>query len=110
MWPLSAVTSLTYSNGVFSSPNPIDVHLKMNNFPNQNALKEVWVKTTSSGTVKTTGAIATDGPALSFTYTPLAGPGPGTGADFGWDIRPNPFFEEIEFSVHPRRQPASWLR
>jgi hypothetical protein len=94
-------TGLTYSNGVFSSSNPIDVHLKMNNFPNPNQLKEVWVKATASGTVTPTGALATDGPALSFTYTPLAGPGPGTGADFGWDIRPNPFYEEIEFSVVP---------
>jgi hypothetical protein len=94
-------TNLTYRNGVFSSSNPIDVHMKMNNFPNPNALKEIWVKATASGTIEPTGAIATDGPALSFTYTPLAGPGPGTGANFGWDVRPNPFYEEIEFSVLP---------
>jgi hypothetical protein len=94
-------TDLTYSNGVFSSPNPIEVHLKMNNFPALNAFKEVWVKTTGTGTVESTGAIATDGPALSFTYDLLAGPGPGTGADFGWRIKPNPFYEEIEFAMVP---------
>jgi hypothetical protein len=94
-------TDLTYSDGVFSSPNQIDVHLKMNNFPNPNAFKEVWVDVVGSGTVEPTGAIATDGPALSFSYTLLDGPGPGTGADFGWRIQPNPFFEEIEFSVVP---------
>jgi hypothetical protein len=94
-------TDLTYSNGVFSSPNPIDVHMKMNNFPAPSAFKEVWVDAVGSGTVEPTGAIATDGPALSFTYDLLAGPGPGIGADFGWRIKPNPFFEEIEFSVNP---------
>jgi hypothetical protein len=94
-------TNLTYSNGVFSSPNPIEVHLKMNNFPNLNAFKEVWVDALGSGTVEPTGAIATHGPALSFTYALLAGPGPGTGADFGWRVQPNPFYEEIEFSMVP---------
>jgi hypothetical protein len=94
-------TDLTYSNGVFSSPNPIDVHLKMNNFPALNAFKEVWVDAVGSGTVSSTGAIATDGPALSFSYELLAGPGPGTGADFGWRIKPNPFYEEIELSMMP---------
>ena len=94
-------TGLTYSDGAFSSPNTIDVHLKMNNFPNLNVFKEVWVDAVGSGTIVPTGAIAADGPALSFTYTLLAGPGPGTGADFGWRIEPNPFFEEIEFSVVP---------
>jgi len=94
-------TNLTYSNGVFSSPNPIEVHLKMNNFPNLNAFKEVWVDAFGSGTVEPTGAIATHGPALSFTYELLAGPGPGTGADFGWRVQPNPFYEEIELSMVP---------
>lgn len=94
-------TDLTYSGGVFSSPNPIDVHLKMNNFPNPNVFKEIWVDVVGSGNIVPTGVLATDGPALSFTYTFLDGPGPGTGADFGWRIRPNPFFEEVEFSVAP---------
>lgn len=93
--------NLTYSDGVFSSPNPIGVHLKMNNFPNPNVFKEVWVDAVGSGAVEPTGVVATDGPALSFSYTFLAGPGPGTGADFGWRIQPNPFFEEIELTVIP---------
>lgn len=92
---------LTYSNGVFSSASTIDVHLKMHNFPNTNAFKEVWVNVTGTGTVVPTGALALDGPATSFTYTQLTGPGPGTGATFGWRIRPNPFYEEIEFSIVP---------
>jgi hypothetical protein len=94
-------TNVTFSNGVFSSPTEMDVHLKMNNFPNPNAAKEVWVKVTGTGNIVPTGAIATDGPAKSFTYTELAGPGPGTGANFGWRIQPNPFYEEIEFSITP---------
>jgi hypothetical protein len=94
-------TGLTYSDGVFSSANPIDVHLKMNNFPNVNAFKEIWVNAVGSGTVEPTGALALDGRATSFIYTQLAGPGPGTGADFGWRIQPNPFYEEIEFSIIP---------
>lgn len=94
-------TDLTYSNGVFSSLNPIDVHLKMNNFPNPNVFKEIWVDVIGAGDIVPTGVLATDGPALSFTYTLLAGPGLGTGADFGWRINPNPFFEEVEFHVVP---------
>jgi hypothetical protein len=94
-------TGLTYSDGVFSSANPIDVHLKMNNFPNPNAFKEVWVDAIGAGDIVPTGALAIDGRATTFTYTQLAGPGPGTGADFGWRIQPNPFYEEIEFSVVP---------
>ena len=54
-----------------------------------------------SGTIKPTGALATGRSGPVIHLHPLAGPGPGTGADFGWDIRPNPFYEEIEFSVLP---------
>ncbi len=99
-------TNLTYdsASGLFTSPNPIDVHVKINNFPAPNAFKDVWVHTTFSDATREvvpTGIIALDGKALSFTYTPLAGPGPGRGADFGWRIFPNPSFEEVEFSVLP---------
>ncbi len=85
----------------FSSPNPIDIHLKINNFPAANAFKEVWVDVIGSGTTDTTGIMALDGGSVTFSYTPLAGPGPGTGADFGWRIKPNPFYEEVEFSLIP---------
>jgi hypothetical protein len=94
---------LTYDadDGYFSSPNPIDVHLKLNNFPAPNAFKEVWVNVTPASITEPTGILALDGKATSFTYTQLAGPGPGTGADFGWRIYPNPSYEEVEFSVMP---------
>ncbi len=99
-------TDLTFDSaaGRFTSPNPIDVHVKINNFPAPNAFKEVWVNVLPSDTLQQadpTGIIALDGRALSFTYTELAGPGPGTGANFGWRIFPNPAFEEVEFSVIP---------
>ncbi len=96
-------TGLTYDAGThsFSSSSPIDVHLKINNFPAANAFKEVWVNAFPASSVSPTGVIALDGRATSFTYTQLAGPGPGTGANFGWRIFPNPFFEEVEFSVLP---------
>ncbi len=98
-------TNLTFNAAVeaesFTSPNPIDVHLKINNFPAPNAFKEVWVNVVPSSTVVPTGVIALDGRATSFSYTELAGPGPGTGANFGWRIFPNPAFEEVEFSVLP---------
>jgi len=87
--------------GLFSSPNPIDVHLKINNFPAANAFKEVWVDVIGSGTIDTTGIMALDAGSVTFSYTPLSGPGPGTGADFGWRIKPNPFYEEVEFSIVP---------
>jgi hypothetical protein len=95
--------NLTYNStaGSFSSPNPIDVHLKINNFPAANAFKEVWVDFIGSGTTEPTGILALDAGSVTFSYTPLAGPGPGTGADFGWRIKPNPFYEEVEFSIVP---------
>ncbi len=94
---------LTYNAGAgsFSSPNPIDVHLKINNFPAENAFKVVWVDAIGSGTTDPTGVIALDHGSVTFSYTPLAGPGPGTGADIGWLIKPNPFYEEVEFSLVP---------
>ena len=105
-------TGLTYNAaaGSFSSPNAIDVHLKINNFPAANAFKAVWVDFIGSGTTDPTGIMALDGGATTFTYVPLAGPGPGTGADFGWSIRPNPFYEEVEFSVVPAGGPTGRSR
>jgi len=94
-------TNVTYDGAAFSSPNPIDVHLKINNFPAENAFKSVWVDLIGSGTTEPTGIMALDHGAVTFSYTPLAAPGPGTGADFGWLIRPNPVYEEVEFSVVP---------
>ncbi len=96
-------TGLTYNSAQdsFSSTAPIDVHLKMNNFRAPNTFKEVWVDITGSGTIVPTGVVALDGRAASFSYEFLEGPGPGTGADFGWRIRPNPSWEEVEFSIIP---------
>lgn len=87
--------------GSFSSPNQMDVHLKINNFDGATPFKDVWVDVVGSGVVTPTGVLATDHGAIHFTYEPLVGPGPGTGADFGWRIRPNPYFEELVFSLSP---------
>ncbi len=96
-------TGLTFNSAQdsFSSTAPIDVHLKMNNFRAPNVFKEVWVDVIGSGSVVPTGVVALDGRAASFSYEFLEGPGPGTGADFGWRIRPNPAWEEVEFSIIP---------
>lgn len=97
-------TDLTFNSGEeesFSSAAPIDVHLKMNNFKTPNVFKEVWIDVIGTGTIVPTGVVALDGPAASFSYEFLEGPGPGTGADFGWRIRPNPSWEEVEFSIIP---------
>jgi hypothetical protein len=103
--PLAAAVisgaDLTYTGSGFSSPNPIEVHVKINNFPGATAFKELWVDITGSGTTEPTGIMALDGGSVSFSYTPLAPPGPGTGADLGWRIVPNPFYEEVEFSIVP---------
>jgi len=94
-------TNLTYdaASHSFSSPNPFEVHVKMNNFGTLNPFKEVWVDFAGSGTAEPTGVMAVDHGSVTFTYELLAGPG--TGADFGWRIRPNPTFEEVEFTINP---------
>jgi len=96
-------TDLSYDSvqESFSSTAPIDVHLKINNFKSPNVFKEVWVDVIGTGTIVPTGVVALDGPAASFSYEFLSGPGPGTGADFGWHIQPNPAWEEVEFSIIP---------
>jgi len=96
-------TNLTYDavTHSFSSPNPFEVHVKMNNFGTENAYKEVWVDITGSGVTEPTGVMGIDHGSTTFSYEFLSGPGPGTGADFGWRIQPNPVFEEVEFNVNP---------
>jgi len=96
--------NLSYNaqEGSFSSPDPILIALKINNFDADNPLKEAWVDFIGSGVVEPTAPGATNGHgATSFSYELLPGPGPGTGADFGWRIRPNPLCEELLFTVHP---------
>jgi hypothetical protein len=96
-------TDVTYNAGAssFSSPNPMDVHLKINNFNAENPYKDVWVDVGGLGLVDPTGVLATDHGAVTFSYELLSGPDAGTGADFGWRIRPNPYFEEVVFTLNP---------
>jgi len=77
--------------------NNITVNLKLYNYRNDNAYKLIWVDVGYMGSgLHITGISAVDGGAL--TYDSFILPGQGA-ADFGIRIVPNPYWEEIEFTI-----------
>ena len=106
---LISADNLAYDEaaGILTSTGAIEVALKMHNFDILNSYKEVWVAVGASGPITPLSILATDGAVTEFSYEFLEGPGPGTGADFGARIRPNPFFEEIHFSIGASSMDAS---
>jgi hypothetical protein len=90
---VSALTSST------STGNMIIVDLKINNYTTSNPYKYIWVDLgLTSGSVinaSVTGTI----PEVDIAVSNLPGPGPGTGADFGFLLRPNPYWEDILITI-----------
>lgn len=73
------------------------VDIKIPNFPDRNALKEIWVDLgLDGGQVLAASVVAGDGP---FHYEALKGPGPGERADFGFRIYPNPDWEDLQILI-----------
>jgi uncharacterized protein YdeI (BOF family) len=75
------------------------IDVKINDYLNYIDHKEVWVKLglTNGGVISASATGSDHG--VFFAVTNLAGPGPGTGADFGFLIRPNPYFEDILITI-----------
>ncbi len=69
--------------------------IKVPNYLSRNAYKEIWVDLGGEGLYETPSVVATGGGA-TYTYEVLKGPGPGTGADFGFRVYPNPDWEDVQ--------------
>jgi len=89
---------VTFAAGEFTNIDTINVALTIYNFEISSAVKEIWVKIEGEGDVTPIALKATDGGSTDFSYEFL----PATGAaTFGAIIKPNPFFEEIDFAIDP---------
>jgi hypothetical protein len=75
--------------------------IEVENYDKDNAYKEIWVDLDFVGGHLDLGSIGAVGTGSNPLYTTaiLPGPGPGTGADFGFIIRPNPWIENISFKI-----------
>jgi hypothetical protein len=82
-----------------STGNMIIVDLKINNYPIGNPYDYIWVDLgLTSGSLVNASVTGSD-PGIDVSVTNLEGPGPGTGADFGFLLRPNPYFEDILITI-----------
>jgi hypothetical protein len=87
----------------------IIVDLKINDYLDYNKYKEVWVDLgLTSGSVIGATLAATGAGGADFSVIPLPGPGPRGTADFGFLVRPNPYFEDILIAItgSPNGAPA----
>ena len=86
--------------GAIVDPCFINVQIELENFPEALAYKEIWVDVVFEGTL--TGVWADGDPIGSYTVVQLALPNPGAPdmvADFGFKISPNPWKENIQFTI-----------
>jgi hypothetical protein len=77
----------------------LSIDIKINNYPIGNPVKYIWVDLgLTSGSLVNATVTGTD-PGVDVAVTNLEGPGPGTGADFGFALRPNPDWEDILITI-----------
>lgn len=72
--------------------------IKVPNYPIRNNYKEIWVDLGGEGLLGPISVVATGGGA-TYTYETLKGPGPHESADFGFLVRPNPDWEDVQVWV-----------
>jgi hypothetical protein len=80
--------------------------MKLSNYPNPQAFKEIWVDLgLVQGELFSATVVAGDG---TYAYEPLQGPGPNPRmpADFGFKIRPNPQWENLQIVLMGAAAPA----
>jgi len=82
-----------------STGNMIIVDLKINNYANSNPVKYIWVDLGLNSGNLVSYSVTGSAPEVDVAATDLSGPGPGTGADFGFLLKPNPYFEDILITV-----------
>jgi hypothetical protein len=78
----------------------IIVDLKIDNYTNDNPYKYVWVSLGLTNGSVFAASLGATVPGVDVAVTDLQGPGPGTGANFGFFVRPNPYFEDILINIH----------
>jgi hypothetical protein len=79
--------------------NLIVVDLKINNYSNSNPLKYIWVNLGLTSGSLAGYSVTGSAPEVDVAVTDLEGPGPGTGAAFGFLLKPNPYFEDILITI-----------
>jgi hypothetical protein len=80
--------------------NTIVLDLKINDYTTANPCKYVWVDLGLTNGSVFEDSLAATAPGVDVAVTNLLGPGPGTGADFGFLVMPNPYFESILINIH----------
>lgn len=96
----ATIVADSYNNGVFYGD--IDVDLKIENWPEELAYKEIWVDIGYTGSLTSWSAVGMDnfdGPPGPYTVDTLPGPGHSGVAEFGFIIRPNPHWEVVNFTI-----------
>lgn len=73
--------------------------IKMPNYLQRNAFKEIWVDLGGEGLYDQPSVVATGG-GIQYSYEVLKGPGPHQAADFGFIIRPNPDWEDVQVWIY----------
>jgi hypothetical protein len=75
------------------------VDLKINNYPTDNPVKYIWVDLGITSGQLINASVTGTAPETDIAVTNLDGPGPGTGADFGFLLKPNPYWEDILITI-----------
>jgi hypothetical protein len=96
---------LDFSHPVFMAPDQIDVGLEISNFPDPSKYKDIYVDIWYSGELLVVDLPGSptpwaDGHGVNGPYTTVRlTPPPGSAADFGLRIYPNPEKEDIWFTI-----------
>ena len=100
--------STTYSDGAIRDNTSIVVSLELGNIKDLNAHKEIWVDVDFDGEITGYWAAGDTAGVEHTTVNLPGGTNPGVGiADFGFRIYPNPWKEDIQFTIYADGQVAS---
>jgi len=91
-----------WESGVFYDDGMIYVTLKIENYENTNAYKEIWIDVGYTGTLQGWTAGAHNGlDPQDYKVVSLGPGGPSGVAEWGFRISPNPHWEDISFQIAP---------
>jgi len=97
-----------WNSGVISDDGMISVTLKIENYEDLNAYKEIWIDVGYTGTLQGWTAGAHNGLDPQYYKVVSLGPGGPSGeAEWGFRIYPNPLWEDINFQIAPIMDPTT---